>query len=133
MHLLALLLLTQADAGAVRFLEAATLHAGDAGVKVLELERLDPAALQADAARGLVSDAGWVDVGPGCYLPVARCMVAGARVEQLAAENAELRRAPPGLKPVITAAWVGFALGAVAAVVGIGGACWAATGNLLCR
>lgn len=133
MHLLALLLLAQTiDAGPVRFLERAELHPGDAGVPVLEVSRLDPATIQADAARG-ASDGGWVDVGPGCYLPVARCMVAGARVEQLEAENAELRRAPPGLKPVVTAAWVGFALGVVSAVVGIGGACWAATGNVLCR
>jgi hypothetical protein len=127
-----------ADGGSspVRYFEAVQLLEGDAGVPQAELERLDPSTRQGAAALGLEPGGGaprWVELGPSCVLPVVECLTKGKKVEGLLAENAELRRKPPGLQPVFIAAWVGFGLGILSAVFGIGAVCWAITGNLLCR
>ena len=135
MTALALLaVLAQVDGGTpdTIFVDAAQLLEGDAGVPRAELERLDPSTRQGSAAFGVLGGR-WVELGPGCWLPAAQCMTKGAKIEQLLAENAELRRKPPGLQPIVVAAWVGFALGIVSSVVGIGVACQLVTGNVLCR
>jgi hypothetical protein len=137
------MLLCSVDAGAadggsspVLYFDAVQLLEGDAGVPQAELERLDPATRQGPAALGLSPGAGaprWVELGPSCVLPVAECLTKGKKVEDLLAQNAELKRKPPGLQPVFIAAWVGFGLGILSAVFGIGAGCWALTGNVLCR
>lgn len=125
-----------ADGGApVLFVLAAELAPGDAGVPPSDLELLDPTTLQAIEGLGLVPDAGWVELGPGCYLPLASCLTKGKHVADLEAQNLELRGNPGGFKfsDVFRAGWVGFALGALQAVLAIGAVCYLATGNVLCR
>lgn len=137
--LLLALQLAQVDGGApdAVFAESVKLLEGDAGVPQLELERLDPSTRQATAAFGLVKPpagpARWVELGAGCWLPLPACMTKGKKVEQLLAENEELKRRPTGLEPLFRAAWVGFAAGALTAVLAIGGVCQVVTGNVLCR
>jgi hypothetical protein len=97
----------------VTFVEAGRLEIGDAGVPPEALGEMT----QAPRSAVLVPDAGWVDVGPGCYLPVARCLVQGKRSAQLLAENEELKARPPGMQPIIIAAWVGFGLGLLGGAV----------------
>lgn len=123
-----------ADGGApVLFVLAAQVAPGDAGVPPSEVAALDPSTVQAVGGLGLVPDAGWVDLGPGCFVPLAACMTKGKHVADLVAQNAELKRAPPGLRPIFIAAWVGFALGALQTVLSIGAVCWFVTGSVVCR
>lgn len=90
--------------------------ADDAGVPFPVVEQLTAAALEQP-------DAGWVAVGPGCYEPTATCLGVGQVLARQGAEVPELERVPPGVKPQIIAASIGFALGIVAGVVAVYGVC----------
>lgn len=84
---------------------------------------------------GLGLDGGWSWLGPGCFLPATACLEKGKRGAALEAELAELRGAPHdfGFRELLKAAWVGFGLGALSAIFGVGFLCWSFTGSVICR
>jgi hypothetical protein len=86
-------------------------------------------------ARGVEPEAGWVELGPGCFASTAVCIEKGKRAADREAELEQLRGAPHDFSfgEVFKAAWVGFGLGALSALVGIGTACWALTGSVICQ
>jgi hypothetical protein len=118
----------------VAYLEAARLEPGDAGVGPAA-KAFDPSTIEASNAVGLSPDAGWSVVGPGCWLPVASCLEKGKAVADLQAENEQLKGVPHDFSfaDLHKAAWVGFALGALTAVVGIGIVCRETTGSVICQ
>lgn len=120
-----------ASDGGVEFYSAFEGRPGDAGVTAGWLEPV----CAVEEGGGLGLDGGWSWLGPGCFLPASACLEKGKRGAALEAELAELRGAPHdfSFRELLKAAWVGYALGALSAIAGIGALCWAVTGSPLCR
>lgn len=95
-----------------------TLDAGDA-----------PRITQASHGEALLPDAGWATFGPSCIVAAGRCEAGGQKLAGSDATVAELERVPPGVVPQIISAAIGFALGCVAAFVGV---CEIETGSPVC-
>jgi hypothetical protein len=111
---------------ALALIAALSLCQADAGSDL-------PKAVYAERASLLLPGGGTLEQGEGCFLPAARCTATGKELERLRAENAELRREPDGLLPLFKAALVGFGAGILTTAFGIGWACWAFTGSVICR
>lgn len=118
------------DGGAVLFVVDNQLEFGDAGIKTEGLVSDAPQVLGGDVL--LPNSAEWQSVGEGCFLPTSKCITVGKETKRLQAENEELKKKPEGLKPIFTAAWVGFAAGIATALTGVGVGCQLAVGNPLC-
>lgn len=130
--LAALLAAADVDGGTVTFVEAALVLPGDAGMPAGSVERFDPSALQSTATFGLVPDAGWQELGPSCVVSLDACLTKAQHVTNLEAQNVELKAAPPGLRPVITAAWVGWVAGILSAIAAGLFGCYLVTGSAIC-
>lgn len=128
--LVALLALAHQDGGAT-FYDAFEGLPGDAGVSAGWLEP----ALKVEAGGGLEADGGWTWLGPGCFLPSAACLEKGKAGAELEAEVKELRGRPHdfGFSELVKAGWVGFGLGILTGLIGVGFLCWAVTGSVICR
>lgn len=101
-----------------RLVASALLLATASGAGELDAGADVPLAVYALRAELLTPDAGWVEPeGDGVWLPTPRAVETGRQLEQLRAENLELKAAPPGLRPVVIAAWVGFACGVLSGAI----------------
>lgn len=103
---------------------------GDAGVP--DAGWLEPK-LSVASGVGALSDGGLVQVGPGCFVPSAACLSKGQRAASMEAQLKEYELNPPGFRQLFVTGWVGFALGALTALVALAVGCWSFTGNLICR
>lgn len=95
------------DAGvSAEVLAAWQKQPGDAGT---------PDAPTFQAVRGAaLLPSGWRGFGPSCVVPAATCQAAGSRLAGDDARIAELERVPPGVRPQLVSALVGFGLGLAA-------------------
>jgi hypothetical protein len=127
---LALLALTASD-GAVSYFAA---FEGLPDAAATDAGWLEPICKVADG-RIPAPEGGWLHLGPGCFLPTPACLEKGKRAADLETELEQLRGAPHdfSFRELFKAAWVGFGLGAVSALFGLGFACWSVTGSVICR
>lgn len=116
--------------------ELARAEAADAGVSAQAAAGWDtldagdaPRIAQASHGEALLPDAGWATFGPSCIVAAGRCEAGGQKLAGADATVAELERVPPGVVPQIISAAIGFALGCVAAFVGV---CEIETGSPVC-
>lgn len=116
--------------------DAVAAELGDAGVSAADLETWAPdagadAPVQAVRGAALLPQ-GWRAFGPSCVVAAPRCVAAGQRLAGDDARIAELERVPPGVRPQIASALIGFGLGLVAGLSAAAAVCTAQTGNVLC-
>lgn len=88
---------------------------GDAGVTADVLSAWQPDGGTISAVRGAaLLPQGWRAFGPSCVVPSTTCLAAGRKLAGDGAEITELDRVPPGVRPQIASALVGFGLGLAA-------------------
>lgn len=112
---------------------------GDAGVSPSAVAGWDSAdagdaPLVEQSTRGvaLVPDAGWYAFGPSCIVAAPRCEAAGQELAGWKAQRDELERVPPGVRPQLVAAFVGFGLGVLTGLAVAVAGCEASTGSPIC-